>query len=98
MGYCGPRGIAHEGEFLTWSASDRSKALWWYVRDRDTCGKCGTRPEEWDPKRGGRRWAYYAQIRTCAGCEVRERAEDPPPVGRGTYVALIRTPEEDEVG
>jgi len=32
------------------------------------CPDCGTRLDEWDPKKGGDRHAYIPQIFTCPGC------------------------------
>lgn len=97
MGYCGPRGIAHEGQFLTWSQSDRDKAIWWYLRDRAECSKCGTRDEEWTGADGRIRHAYYAAIMNCEGCAERERGEEAEELqnGRGKSIVLLANPEAD---
>jgi RNA polymerase subunit RPABC4/transcription elongation factor Spt4 len=71
MGYCGPRGIAHS-TFLAWSPSDRDKALWWLIHDRQTCPGCGTRAEEWE----GDRDAYVPEAHHCRGCEVKASADE----------------------
>lgn len=91
MAYCGPRGLPHS-EFLGWSAADRDKAIWWHMRDRAACPSCGTRPEEWDPGRGGSRDAYRADLHECPGCVERERAQDAPELKeqRGLSVVLVR--------
>ena len=39
----------------------------WMVEQFLTCS-CGTRLEEWDPKKGGNRRAYIPEIFTCPGC------------------------------
>lgn len=78
MAYCGPRGIPHS-HFLggppAWTDEDRDKALAWSERERQTHHKCGTRRDEWDPDRGGRRDAYDYLPDVCPGCEALERAE-----------------------
>lgn len=91
MEYCGPRGIPHDG-FLEWSRSSRDKALWWLMRDRQKCGECHTRAEEWDPKQGGHRRAYKAAIVDCEGCIVVERTQAAPEMssGRGKKIVLLR--------
>ena len=83
-------------EFLAWSAVDRDKAIWLFLRERETCRYCGTRPDEWDPEHGGHRQAYVGRIVTCAGCVVRERTEDSSDMqgGRGKKVELHRNPIE----
>jgi hypothetical protein len=37
---------------------------------------CGTREDEWDPDRGGRRNAYRAEWVHCEGCESRAWAQE----------------------
>lgn len=49
---------------------DQDKALAFEREQARVCRGCGTRPEEWDPKRGGDRFAYVGQKRYCPGCEV----------------------------
>jgi hypothetical protein len=71
MDYCGPRGIPHS-TFLEWSASDRDKALWWLIHERERCPSCGTRPEEWT----GDRDAYVPMPTTCRGCEVKAQGDE----------------------
>lgn len=68
------------------------------MRKRQACPGCGTRPEEWDPDRGGHRHAYRAETLQCEGCLKRERAEqalakekNPPP---GMHVTLVRNDVE----
>ncbi|GLY81834.1 hypothetical protein [Actinoallomurus iriomotensis] len=55
---------------MSWSQDDRDKAIWTWLRERQTCSSCGTRPDEWDPKRGGDRRAYVAQVEICRGCQA----------------------------
>ena len=79
MDYCGPKGLAHS-RFLggpdVWTDEDRNKALAWAHQQNCTCGTCGTRPEEWDPAKGGRRDAYEFTASICPGCEHLERTRD----------------------
>lgn len=74
-----PLGIPHS-RFLggpdVWTEADRDKALAWTHQQRCTCSRCGTRPEEWDPDRGGRRDAYVFVPSICPGCEPMERTQD----------------------
>jgi len=96
MAYCGPRGIPHShflGGPLHWTAADRDKAIWWQLRQADTCPSCGTRGEEWDEARGGSRNAYVPELARCRGCEVTGRTEETREFkdgGRGLRVSLRR--------
>ena len=77
-----------------WTADDREKAIWWLRRQREACGDCGTRPEEWDEKRGGHRNAYVAKYEHCRGCEVKQSGEkalesDRKHYPKGMRVALV---------
>jgi hypothetical protein len=58
-----------------WTDDDREKAIWWLRRQREACGECGTRPDEWDEKVGGHRHAYVAKYEHCRGCEVKQAAD-----------------------
>lgn len=87
---------------MGWDADDRDKALSQYIRRRQACGSCGTRPEEWDETRGGDRNAYIADLHQCRGCEVTQAAEAAMTgdEGRGVRVVLKRremTRGRDEV-
>lgn len=94
MGVCWHHRIRHS-EFLSWDPDDRNKAILWYLREADTCPVCSTRPEEWDPERGGHRQAYFGQIIDCEGCVVIQRTAAAPEMkhGRGHHVVLVRNPE-----
>lgn len=83
-------------QLLDWSRPDREKAVWWHLRQAEACPSCGTRAEEWDPKRGGDRNAYSAVLHRCRGCEVSGRTEDSEEfkkAGRGVSVQLRRNRE-----
>lgn len=93
MGVAAEYRIPHS-EFLSWDASDRDKAIWWHLQQRNTCSRCGTRPEEWSSERGGHRHAYVATETICRGCQVLEAAtdavqKDKGPRERGLHIALI---------
>lgn len=94
MAVCAAYQIPHSA-FLAWDSDDRDKAITWHLRQAETCPRCGTRPDEWEPERGGRRHAYVGEIRQCTGCVVKERTEDAPEMdgGRGLHVVLVRNPE-----
>ncbi|MFC3986785.1 hypothetical protein ACFYY8_33560 [Streptosporangium sp. NPDC001559] len=99
LAVCAAYRIRHS-EFLGWDADDRDKAIWQYIRERQACRDCGTRPDEWDPKRGGDRNAYLAERELCRGCEVLQGAQaslagDPGRI-RGERMVLIRSKEVRE--
>lgn len=92
MAVCSHYRIPHS-EFLGWRDSDRSKAIWHYVRQQEACPSCGTRAEEWDESKGGHRRAYIARKQRCYGCEARQQTEatiDPEKDGKGVHVVLER--------
>lgn len=91
---CAEYRIPHS-EFLGWLASDRSKAIWWHLRQREACPSCGTRPDEWNPDKGGHRFVYEPKIRQCAGCVELERTREDETVTkqRGMHVVLVRNRE-----
>lgn len=96
MAVCAEYRIPHShflGRRLRWTADDRDKAIWFLRRQREACGECGTRAEEWDESRGGHRHAYKYEFEHCRGCEVRKAGEAALESNRkhypkGTYVAL----------
>lgn len=77
-------------EFLEKDQLDRDKAIWWYLRQKETCPQCGTREVEWDPEQGGNVHAYGAEVRRCRGCEVKQMAEgaDLSGYGKGIYIHM----------
>ena len=98
LSYTVPLGIPHS-HFLggpdVWTAADRDKAAAWTEMQRQTCGGCGTRAEEWDPGMGGDLRAYATEMRVCLGCVAIERGqkqmEDPGVKGqRGKKLVMIR--------
>lgn len=92
MAVCAAYGIPHS-MFLSWRPTDRDKAVWWHIRQQEACPSCGTRPDEWDPERGGHRHAYIARKKRCYGCEQKQQVEasiDPEKEGRGVHVVLER--------
>jgi hypothetical protein len=95
LAVCASYRVRHS-EFLAWSDSDRDKALWQHIRAVTTCKQCGTRPEEWDPERGGHRRAYRGVITDCEGCIVIEQTTEAPQMkqGRGKKVGLVRSDVE----
>jgi hypothetical protein len=94
MAVCSAYRIPHSS-FLGWSQLDRDRAIWWYIRQRETCSSCGTRPDEWNPEKGGDRHAYVGQVDQCPGCVVVERTQEAPEMkqGRGNHVVLRRNPD-----
>lgn len=88
---CAAYRVPHS-QFLSWPCSDRDKATWQYLREKQKCPQCGTRADEWDPDAGGHRRAYRARIVDCEGCIVVERTADAPEMkqGRGKKIVLIK--------
>jgi len=91
MEYCGPLGLPRS-TFLAWDPDDQDAALTWSMRRMSTHAACGTRPEEWEPERGGSETAYAADVRGCRGCEVVAAAQDaiPKDAPAGAHVVLVR--------
>lgn len=97
LAVCADYKIPHS-RFLGWSQDDRDKAIWQRIRRSETCGSCGTHPDEWDEDRGGHRRAYTASIVVCPGCEVRQREEAELKAPRwekvrGAFVVMRRNPK-----
>lgn len=84
MAVCAAYRIPHS-EYLGWSADDRAKAMWWQLRERQTCGSCGTRREEWVGPDGPHLDAFTAEARICHGCRAisaeQDRVGENPPAG-----------------
>lgn len=95
--------ISHS-EFLAWPQDDRDKAIWWEIRQGETCHTCGTRAAEWDPGQGGDRAAYIAKLIPCRGCQAIENRRAAIPENhdaRGQHIVLARPepePEEEVTG
>jgi hypothetical protein len=98
LAYCVPRGIPH-GEFLSWPADDQDKALAYLAAESERCSGCGTRSADWDPKQGGSRTAFVADITRCLGCEVKQQAErdlsKTPEENLGIRIGLVPNDEDD---
>lgn len=75
---------------LVWSQSDRDKAIWQYIREKEKCPNCNTREAEWDPLQGGDRQAYGVRTARCRGCEVKEMFPEAQlkALGKGAYIYL----------
>lgn len=81
-----------------WTQEDRDKAIWHEIHKSKTCKSCGTHPDDWDPKRGGRIDAWVADDHHCMGCQrleqAREQAEKRAEKGekplKGTTIVLRR--------
>lgn len=57
-----------------WTAEDRNKVLARIIEKRLQCPDCGTRRDEFDPKKGGHWQAYQATTDQCHGCRISEEA------------------------
>lgn len=96
--------IPHSEFLRSWSQSDRDKAIWFHLRELETCGGCGTREEEWFPHGrvlNGRPQqpvnAYVAATDYCEGCATRERHEAQAVVQKDTGKGkrtILRRPRE----
>lgn len=94
MAVCADYRIPHS-VFLAWDKSDRDKAIWWHVRQREACPSCGTRRDEWDPEKGGREDAYVAAARRCKGCEAIGKRKRAVPDGVGDGVQVVLKPNSE---
>lgn len=85
--------------FLGWDQQDRDKALHYQAWLDGNCpGGCGTRPEEWDPDRGGSRFAYTPVVDRCPGCElIAMTRRDLPDAELGLMVGLEPTDDPELV-
>lgn len=96
MAVCAQYRIPHShfhGGPPRWTSADRDKAIWWYLREQERCGECGTRRSEWDEKLGGDRDAYKAVVVRCRGCEVTQQTQgtiNEKQDGKGLGVSLRR--------
>ncbi|MGE3811319.1 MAG: hypothetical protein AB7I24_07205 [Candidatus Nanopelagicales bacterium] len=75
-----------------WTDEDREKAIWWSIHERERCPECGTRPDEWDPAKGGHDHAYSYELLKCWGCEEKAKGEKKitDRMGVGVSVRLVR--------
>jgi DNA-directed RNA polymerase subunit RPC12/RpoP len=74
--YCAEKAIPHS-EFLEWSEDDQEKAMVWLTDTKTRCPDCGTREDEWDPKKGGSLHAYHVSSYICINCKnVEDEYED----------------------
>lgn len=82
-------------QFLAWDQADRDKAIWWHVRQKESCPSCGTRRDEWNPDKGGHERAYVATARRCRGCAAiaNHQAELPEGIGPGVQIVLKPNPD-----
>lgn len=52
---------------------------------------CGTAEWEWDPKRGGNRFAYEAVAKHCQGCYIKDAAAEDGERRAGMSIELAPT-------
>jgi predicted Fe-S protein YdhL (DUF1289 family) len=97
MAVCAEYKIPHS-TFLSWSADDRAKAMWWQLRQRQVCAGCGTRRDEWVTPDGPRLDAYTAEPQVCHGCRAisaeRDRIGENAPAG---IQIVLKKPKPKEV-
>lgn len=55
------------------------------------CEMCGTAEWEWDPKLGGKKFAYEPVAHTCPGCAVKEASQEGNERRPGVSVVLRPT-------
>jgi predicted Fe-S protein YdhL (DUF1289 family) len=77
----------------TWTDLDRAKVRAYLAWKSEVCSGCGTHAAEWDPRRGGDRNAYIADLTYCPGCsrlhESREQEVDDEARARGVHQVLV---------
>lgn len=100
LAYCVPLGLPHS-EFLGWSPDDQDKALAYVADQSQKCRECGTRDRDWDPKQGGSRTAFVAEVSRCLGCEVVQMTKrdlsDTPEDHLGIRVGLVPNHEDEDL-
>ena len=85
MAYCAPKGIPHS-RFLDWPPDDQDKALAYQRFVAETCGSCGTRPEEWEADK----FAFVGDQVHCSGCAALDQERENVPEGaKGVHVRLV---------
>lgn len=57
---------------MAWDQVDQVKAKAFLLEKGTKCQMCGTAPWEWDPKRGGKKFAYEPVSVHCQGCYVKD--------------------------
>lgn len=107
MGICETYKVSHShflGGPRRWTNQDRDKAIWFRVRQAQTCQSCGTHPYDWDEAEGGRPDAWRAVSHHCKGCQVLQVAqerldqknsrEDAAPIKKGSRLVLKRSEDK----
>ncbi len=62
---------------MEWDLEDQEKMIVWMMDQKLKCADCGTRQEEWDPKKGGVMHAYHVSRYTCLMCKnIEDTYED----------------------
>lgn len=88
---CAAYGMPHS-TFAAWDRDDRDKAVWYEIHERER-HTCGTRPDDWDPERGGDIHAYTAELRVCDGCQRLAQADRRIPEGERAYTYAVLVPK-----
>jgi hypothetical protein len=57
---------------MGWDPQDQAKAKAFMLEKAARCQMCGTAAWEWDPERGGSRFAYEPVGVLCQGCYVKD--------------------------
>jgi hypothetical protein len=57
----------------------------------ERCQMCGTAEWEWDPKQGGRKFAYEPVTQVCKGCQAKEIVTEETDRLPGATVQLMPT-------
>lgn len=70
---------------------DRAKMIAYKLEKGERCQLCGTAEWEWDPKQGGKKFAYEAVSKICQGCAVKDVGQEETQKLPGSRVDLRPT-------
>jgi hypothetical protein len=70
---------------------DRAKLIAFRLEKGERCGLCGTAEWEWDPRQGGKKFAYEAVTKICKGCMGKDVAQEESQKLPGSSIELRPT-------
>lgn len=88
--FCDDNGLPHSA-LLEWEMEDRAKMIALRLERNERCQMCGTAEWEWDPAKGGYKFAYEPMTHICKGCAIKETAAEDTQRIPGASVVLRPT-------